>query len=438
MSAKLLVGAAASDVTPKDSQFLFGYPHVARFSTGVHDPLLASAMYVSDGTTTAIFVGTDIIFIPKALAARARKRIAASTDVPAANIMITATHTHSGPSTVKYVSNEADAVVPDPDPAYLKRLEDGIVSAAEMARANARPAEVGLAIADGSAVGTNRRDPSGPSNPRVPVLAARSLDDGEIIAIMVVCSMHPTVLHEDSTLVSGDFPALARHWLQKMKLPGCTIVWHTGPCGNQSPRHVTQANTFAEADRLGRALAKSIAEALDTVRYQREGRVTCRHTTADLPVREFPAEEAAAAHLDRVKARLDQLRRDGSDPKATRTAECDWFGAEETLALARAGQSGRLRAVAAECMPAEIQAIRVGDWTFVGWQGEVFVEFGLQVQHHHPDAFVIALANGELQGYLVTAEAVAEQGYEASNGLFQSPASGDLLVRRTLDLLKED
>ena len=89
------------------------------------------------------------------------------------------------------------------------------------------------------------------------------------------------------------------------------------------------------------------------------------------------------------------------------------------------------------CLPAEIQAIRLGRWTFVGWPGEVFVEFGLQVRQNHPDTFVISLANGDTQGYLVTAEAVAEGGYEASNGLFRSPQSGDLLVRKTLDLLKQ-
>lgn len=102
--------------------------------------------------------------------------------------------------------------------------------------------------------------------------------------------------------------------------------------------------------------------------------------------------------------------------------------------MTRAASDGRLEAVAAERMPAEIQAIRIGRWTFVGWPGEVFVDFGLRVQHERPDTFIISLANGELQGYLVTAEAVAERGYEASNGLFRSPDSGDLLVQHTLTL----
>ena len=43
MGSSLIAGAAAVDITPDGSQFLFGYPHVARYSTGAHDRLLASA-----------------------------------------------------------------------------------------------------------------------------------------------------------------------------------------------------------------------------------------------------------------------------------------------------------------------------------------------------------------------------------------------------------
>jgi len=34
----LQAGAASVDVSPAGSQFLWGYPHVRRYSTGVHDP----------------------------------------------------------------------------------------------------------------------------------------------------------------------------------------------------------------------------------------------------------------------------------------------------------------------------------------------------------------------------------------------------------------
>jgi hypothetical protein len=85
-------------------------------------------------------------------------------------------------------------------------------------------------------------------------------------------------------------------------------------------------------------------------------------------------------------------------------------------------------------MPAEIQILEVGPWRYVGWPGEVFVEFGLQITERYPGTFVINLANGEFQGYIVTEEAAREGGYEASNALFDH-SSGDVLVRATKGLI---
>jgi hypothetical protein len=47
--AGLRAGAAVTDLTPAGSVFLFGYPHVPRWSTGVHDPLECAALYLRDG-----------------------------------------------------------------------------------------------------------------------------------------------------------------------------------------------------------------------------------------------------------------------------------------------------------------------------------------------------------------------------------------------------
>ena len=44
---------------------------------------------------------------------------------------------------------------------------------------------------------------------------------------------------------------------------------------------------------------------------------------------------------------------------------------------------------------------------------------------------MISLANGELQGYIVTSQAVGQGSYESSNALF-SHKSGEILVDKTL------
>ena len=436
-----LAGAAEANITPGppgNSMFLFGYPHVERMSTGVHDPLLASAMCLSDGRNQVLWIACDIIFVPKSIVAAARSRITDAIGIPADHIMIAATHTHSGPITAAVLSNEADSVVPPPDPVYLKLLEDGIVDAAVGAHNTLRPARLDFALADGSGVGTNRRDPSGTCLPQVPVVIARDCKADSFIAVMPICSMHPTVLHEDSTLISGDFPGLTRRYLQKNVIGSdCPFVYHMGASGNQSPRHITRANTFAEAERLGTILGRAIAQAIQQAQPIKPVRLSCISAQIDLPLRKFPSIQDAQTKLAAATGRLDNLRKNSVPSPEVRTAECDWFGAQETLTLSKAATDGRLGRTAAQCLPGEVQLTAIGDVIFAAWPGEAFVEFALELMRQSPRTYIITCANGELQGYIVTADAVAQGGYEASNAIFQSPDSGDLLVQASLKLIDQ-
>jgi hypothetical protein len=431
----LVAGAAVEDITPHDSQYLFGYPHVDRYSTAVHDRLLSSALYLTDGQTPLLFIANDIIFVGKATAERVRQRIEQATGVPAANILVSATHTHSGPSTVDCISLADDPTVPLVDARYLRRFEDGIAAAGVEAVRRAAPAEAGLAAADGSAVGTNRRDPAGPADPQTPVLMVRSAANREPIACMIVCSMHPTVLREDSTVVSADFPGMTRRYLQENLLgDGCPVLHHTGPAGDQSPRRVIRGNTLAEARRLGEALGRAIAAAAGRIRFAAFLDTDVRRASLDLPRRIFPSAADGERQLQAAAQRLAHLRNTAAPRQEVRLAEVDWFGAEETLRLSRLAIAGRLEAVYRSCLPAEIQALKIGPWTFVGWPGEVFVEHALAVKAQARNVFIISLANGELQGYITTEAAAAEGGYEASNAIF-APQAGHMLVDATLDLI---
>jgi hypothetical protein len=253
---------------------------------------------------------------------------------------------------------------------------------------------------------------------------------------MVVYAMHPTVLHEDSTLISGDFPHFTRRFLQAGPLPAdCPVLYHNGASGNQSPRHVTKANTFAEAERLGELLGRSIAGVLPGIKYLSGVRVSGRVEELELQPREFPGVAAVVAAERAARERFERLRREGAPRPLVRTAECDWFGAEETAELARAAADGRLAAAVRRCLPAELQVIAIGPWRFVGWPGEYFVEYALAVRAQSPQTFVITMANGELQGYIVTAEAAARGVYEATNAVFR-PENGPRVVAATLALLQ--
>jgi neutral ceramidase len=435
--APLTAGGAWRDITPPGSFFLYGYPHVPRSSNGVHDPLLASALYFADGATQVVIVQADVIWLSKAQVADARARISERTGVAVDHIMVTASHTHSGPVTAAMLSNADDPVVPPPDAGIVERIIQGIADAAEGAFRAARPAEIAIALFETPAIGGNRLDPDGARLSEVPVIALRSAADSDHwLGVMFVNPVHPTVLHEDSTLVSGDFPALCREYLRRRVLgEDCPVLCPLGAAGNQSPRYVVRANTFAEAERLGGLLGTSIERALSTAGFSPSFDLRCETATVELPPRQLPTVDDAAFALKQAQHRLAELREVGTAPATIRSAECALFGAEETLALVNAAAGEALHRAQQSCMPAEIQAIDFGGWTLVGWPGEVFVEFAQQVMQKYPRTYVVTLANGELQGYLVTAEAVRQKCYEAGNAVFASPTSGERLVDATLNLL---
>ena len=158
---------------------------------------------------------------------------------------------------------------------------DQIVAAAVEAKQNAKPSELGWTTADGTGVGGNRHSPTGPTDTEVGVLAVRT--GGKLAAVAMIYGMHPTVMHEDSTLVSADFPAFARDCI-----PAPVVLYHTAPCGDQSPRYFVNGQTFAEAERLGRKLGAAVAGQLAGVKYTRAPKLTGRIVTTDLPRRQLP------------------------------------------------------------------------------------------------------------------------------------------------------
>ncbi|MGE5601997.1 MAG: neutral/alkaline non-lysosomal ceramidase N-terminal domain-containing protein, partial [Nitrososphaerales archaeon] len=300
----LHAGAAAADITPHDAQFLFGYPYVHRYATGVNDRLYSSALYLADGQTAVVFIANDIIFVTRQITQRVRDAIFAATGIPGSNVVVTATHTHSAPKTVDYLSNADDSCVPPVDPAYLAFFESKVSEAAVAAIRNARPARAGLVVADAKGVGTNRRDPQDPADPEAPALVVKARDSDETIAVMLVYSMHPTVLREDSSVVSADFPGMARRYLQQSVFHAdIPVLHHTGPAGNQSPRHVISGTTVAEAERLGGMLGRAVERALPGITYHDALPIACAQSFIDLPTRGMPPIEHAERMLAETAAR---------------------------------------------------------------------------------------------------------------------------------------
>lgn len=431
----LIAGAASVIITPDEPHFLFGFPYVERTSMGTHDELLSTAIYLSDGEKQAVFISNDLLYVSKDSVKRIREEIFKRTGIPGSSILVAATHTHSAPVTVDLATSENDSVVPPADQKYLRFFERKVVEAACEAYGNAEFAEVAFTCADASGIGTNRHDPSASSDMEVPVMVLRNIHK-QYIACMLVCSMHPTILHENSKYYSGDFPHYVREQLQQEILgEKCPVAYFTGTAGNQTPRHVTRENTFAEAARIGKIVSASVVSCMKGgLLYFGSPVLSVSSISTDLPRRSFPDVAWAELQRDASRARFEELKKGSGTPQAVRSAEVDWFGSEELLYLSCKAHSGGLEPYYESCLPAEVQIIKVWEWIFAAWPGEIFVEYGLALKQRFEKFSLITCANGELQGYIVTKGSLEKGYYEAGNSLFDY-RTGELFQEQTIELL---
>lgn len=434
----LHAGAASRDISPRNPMALFGYPHVERVSTGVHDPLLASALFLEKAGSQVLLAALDLLFLSPPVARSIRRRVAHALAIPESGVFISCTHTHSGPVTAALVGWGNDRTIPAPDADYLAWVADRVVDAAQEAACKAVPAALAWCSAVAAGVGGNRLAADGLTDAECGVLAVRSRADDALLAALLIYGMHPTVLHEDSTLISSDFPHYARVQVREAFGAGVTVLYHTAPCGNQSPRYYVNGQTFAEAERLGRMLGKNVVAAVLGIPETDWSAAPCLRTVlepVELPRRRLRPLAEARALLAEYQQEYARLKAGNAPRPEVRTAECAVFGAEGTVALAEAEARGDIDRLLAEYAPLELQALRIGEITVAGLPGECFVEYALAIKRSAGSrVFVVSLVNGELQGYIVTPEALAAGGYEATNAIFE-PAAGAVMVKTVLSLV---
>ena len=437
MGNSLSAGTATADISPPEGLRLRGYPHYPRYNTGIHDPLYASCLVLDDGRTPLALVALDLVMYPNKDTWAVRRAVASRCAIPAANIMICSSHTHSGPWTSRGIS--VDALEEDirPDPGYVEFLRERLVSLILEAEGNRFPARVGVdkgVCGRERGVGGNRRDPDGPADPEVWTIGVQDAD-GHWRACAVKYALHPTVLHAENTLVSADYPGYIRQYLNKGH-PGMTFLFLQGTSGNQSSRYFRSAQTFEEAERIGHAIAAEAQRVLSRMELSAEIPLKTASTTVEIDLRQLPDLEQAEALVREKRRELEEVQASGAAYADVQTADLHLLGAEDILTFVKhLAKGGSIEALSEE-IPAEVQVFGIGDARLVGLSGEIFVEYGLQIMERSPASktFVVELANGRLPGYVCTEEAYAQGGYEAGASLMTAKA-GQTIVDAALELL---
>ena len=170
-----------------------------------------------------------------------------------------------------------------------------------------------------------------------------------------------------------------------------------GASGNQSSRYFRTGQDFEEAARAGTTLGVAVYHTVEGLDFTQDIEIAFKNKEIDLPVRNFPPVEQARVEMER-KA-FSQMPDDNYIEK--RNCELAMFGAENEFYYAQLSENSDVRDAE---LPCEVMTLRLGDTLICGLQGEIFVEYGLQLKAASPYAktFVFEVTNGTLPGYIHT------------------------------------
>src|ERR1043165_1755428 len=143
-------GAAAIDITPTKFPVIINGNFTEGSVTNVFDTLHARALVLDDRTTRIAFVVVDSCMLPRELIDRAKDIAAKETGIPGERMLISATHTHSAPSSMGCLGSRLDKEYAE---ALVPKLAEAIAAAAK----NLQPARVGWAAIDDWEHTFNRR-----------------------------------------------------------------------------------------------------------------------------------------------------------------------------------------------------------------------------------------------------------------------------------------
>lgn len=441
LSAELRLGTAAVTINPPLGIALAGYYH-ERGSEGVLDDIFAKATVLDDGQTRAAIVVCDLISMPNWIVVEARQIIQSQTGIPAANVLIGATHTHTAPVLFREWSrDDGDGGAKPVSKDYSRSLPKLIAEAVAAANEKRQPVRISVGKENESQLANNRRfwmrdgsvgwnpgklnpqivRPAGPIDPEVGVFYAETgAEKTAPVLTFVNYAMHPDAT--GGVRISADYPGALSRALALYKGPGMLTLFGNGTCGNINHIDVRWSGAQKgpqEANRLGTILAAAVLKAYPRLQpLTTVGPIRVRSEIVKLPLPTFTREQLEQARID-VRTERDNTR--------------DGF-----MKLVRAYRTLDIAAREGKPQEVEMQVITLGrEVAWVSWPGEIFVELGLSVKagSPFPNTYNVELANGAI-GYIPDKPAYPEGNYEVESARV-AEGSGEMLVTSALRMLAE-
>ncbi len=447
---KLRAGAAAVDITPTHFPMNMPGGFSANMAEKAHDPFHARALVLDDGTTTLAMVvvdnlgaGPDVLNEAKAIAAE-------KTGMKVENMLISSTHTHSGPS----LNTRSE-----PAAAYYKKFVEGVSAAIVQAHTALQPASIGAAahplpdevfnrrwyLKDGKMplnpfgrldkVKTNPGTdpnvidhPAGPTDPDITIISVQGAKR-KPLALYANYSLHYVGGSPAGQMSSDYFGEFARIMPSRLRGDDAFVaMMSNGTSGdiNNIPFGVVRPprEPFEQIRIVAQKAADTAWLAHKKIeKHSATARLGMRQRDITLKLRKPTPEQIEAAKLvlavpNKDKEAIEKL---------------------PTRAKNYAGNVVNAAENPEDTLTVQLQAIRIGDLAVCGIPFETFVEMGLDLKKRSPfpQTMVIGLANGK-HGYLPTLDQHKLGGYETWLGTNRvQEDTSVILTNNLLEMLAE-
>ncbi len=390
----LKVGLSKVNITPPVPVPMSGYGNRKDVYQGIHDSLYTYVVVFDDNQTKAALITADLIGFSDQFCRETSQLIEKTTGIPAANILLVATHNHGGPRNNTYGESDNSKVTD-----YVQILQQKIVDAATEASGNLVSAKIGAGkgscnmninrrakFADGN-VGLGR-NPDGPCDKEVSVVRIDDIS-GQPIAVLTNWATHGTTGGQENYQITGDWPGAASRFIEEL-IGGQLIAPITaGASGDINPIYGPN-DRFRDIDAIGMILAKEVVKVNEAVKT---------YAGATVSVNQITIQAKGRKPTDNYQP---NQALEPADPRAI------------TLSV-----------------------LKVGGIVFAGISGEVMTDIGMAVKAHSPysHTVVVTHCNGSA-GYLITDEAYQQGGYEAMVSRTM-PGTADLIVDNLGKLIRE-
>jgi neutral ceramidase len=403
----LEAGVGLVDITPTGEVTLAGSPSPKK-TAEVKTRLYVRALVLASGGTKVAIVTLDTLKYPVDLTVKARTSIEQATGIPAANVIICSSHTHSGPLWSYY----PDKLVTPITEAVSKAAHDLTPCTLGMARGRAEGvAECRRVIKDGHAWNRWQLKPDeadkypaeGPADPDFDLLALRSAD-GKYKAILYNFACHAA--NNRAPLISADYPGDVELHVQKALGYAVPALFLTGACGDVNPIYSVRRDLFQE--RLG----GEILHCLERLEPVAKPTLAIEAREFQMPGREHPEfkEEEVARNWP---AQLEHYRKAYTSMKAREQPSYLYY----------------------------LTGIRIGpDFAIVTNADELFcsVALGIKKQSPFKHTMTVEQTNGA-HGYVPSAKGFEGGSYETWFGehSYLTTKAADIIEKQSLEVLNK-